>query len=159
MALPLTVSYCVTGALRQEIIEATEGTDLRYIHNSNHHKGMGTSLSTAISHIIDSNDIELPDAVLVMLTDQPLIPVSHYRRLIDTAISNKADIISTSYNETYGAPTLFKKATYKDLQRLNETVGAKSVITKYKNRTQFIECTEAGFDVDTDEDYVRLVKV
>jgi molybdenum cofactor cytidylyltransferase len=152
--LPLSEVYCVTGALKDGIIESLDGLSISYVHNPDYDQGMGLSLSVAMTHILKNHK---PDAVLVMLTDQPLISINHYQQLLNISATVDNDIIITAYNDTYGAPSLFKKAIFSELLSLNATTGAKSIIARHITTTLSIDCPEAAFDVDTDEDYERLV--
>ena len=152
--LPLSTTYCITGAIKEDIKVSLDDLDISYVHNSDYKQGMGLSLSVAITHIMKRHQ---PDAVLVMLTDQPLIPISHYQKLLHIASQRDNDIITTAYNNTYGAPTLFKKSLFSELQALNATTGAKSIISKHISTTLSVECPEAAYDIDTDEDYENLV--
>jgi len=156
LQLSLNQTYCVTGSLTTSIHNELDLLDIEYIHNPYYKEGMGKSLSVAIEHIISLHD---PDAVLVMLSDQPLIPLSHYQNILKKAAHNQSTIITTQYNDSYGAPTLFTKTVFSDLLSLSATSGAKSIIAKHIDETAFIKCKAAGFDVDTDEDYERLVGV
>lgn len=152
--LETDTTICITGYLKNEIEEELKDYNFKFLHNSNYNQGMSSSLKTAVSHIIDSEI----DALLVTLSDQPLIPTTHYQNIIHASNDNSIEIVTTSFNKTYGAPTLFKKSLFQDLLKLNAQQGAKSIIKKHREKAIFLDCGEAMYDVDTDEDYMKLTK-
>ena len=153
--LPLIATYCVTGPITENIYAELSDMTISYIDNPYHTEGMGRSLSVALSYILKHHD---PDAIIVMLTDQPLIPLSHYLQLLSSAERYNDKLIFTSrYKDTFGAPSLFSKSVFSSILTLDANSGAKSIIKNNIDKTHFIDCDAAGFDIDTDEDYEMLL--
>lgn len=155
ISLSLLPPICVTGFLEKELYDALEGLDVRFVHNIDHHKGMVSSIAAAMDEV----KANIPcDAVLLTLTDQPLIPVSHYQRLIDAAHRPGKEIAATFYNNTHGVPVLFKSNLFDLLSDLyGRSGGAKLLIANRLASCTLIPCKEAGRDIDTDEDYDALI--
>jgi len=96
----------VTGFLNNEIQNELQDFVIEYIHNENHRRGMSSSIVCGIKAI--KSDVKI-DGALIMLCDQPLIPIEHYKKLIEIAHKGKAEIVASAYNNTFGAPALFKR--------------------------------------------------
>ena len=154
--LPLQHTYCVTGPITEDIYSELSGMTISYIDNPHHTEGMGKSLSTALTHILKHHE---SDAILVMLTDQPLIPLTYYSQLLSIADQNNKLIYASQYNDTFGVPALFTKSVFSDILSLDSNSGAKKIIKKYIAKTHFINCDAAAFDIDTDEDYEKLIDI
>jgi molybdenum cofactor cytidylyltransferase len=67
-------------------------------------------------------------------------------------------IIASGYGGSYGVPVFFHKSIFGYLDKVGTKEGAKSVITKLKQDVHVIPNPEAEFDIDTPEDYKRLLK-
>lgn len=153
--LKLYKLVCLTGYLEIELIEELKEYSIEFIKNENHQAGLVTSLQKAITHLSKDRMI---DAVIVMLTDQPLILASHYQELVSSAENNPETIIATSYGNTYGAPALFKSKHFKSILILDVNQSPKSLISKNLEDTLLIKCENAARDIDTDKDYQKLIE-
>jgi len=151
-ALSLLPTLCVTGFLESELHEALEGMDIRFIHNRDHQKGMTSSIRFAMEHAQANCD-----AVFISLTDQPLIPPSHFKAMVDAAQEAKCKIVATAYKETLGVPALFKSTFFEDLLTLEGKGGAKQLISDHLSNTRLVACEAAERDIDTDDDYQQLI--
>lgn len=145
----------VLGGWRENIKEQIDASTFDILHNTDHKNGMSTSLKLAINHIRSTSKIE---SILVMLCDQPLIPKSHYEQLLKQANQSAVSIVATSYNQILGVPCIFKSNHFEELLNLDGQQGAKFLIKKYKNEVISIPCKNAAFDIDTLEDYHRLLR-
>ncbi len=145
---------CVTGELHQELIDLSSSKNISFVRNINYKNGMLSTIQLGLSEIIQEENY---DAVLICLSDQPLIPLAHYERIIKEAEESDKTIICSSYNETFGPPLLFKTEHYNEILQL-QGKSAKPFIKKNKSEVHFIDCDEAGKDIDTDEDYQKLIE-
>lgn len=155
ISLSLLPPICVTGFLEKELYDALEGLDIRFVHNIDYHKGMISSIAAAMDEV----KANIPcDAVLITLTDQPLIPVIHYQKLIDAAERPGKEIVASYYNNTHGVPALFKSNLFDMLSDLyGRSGGARLLIGDRLTSCTLIPCEEAGKDIDTDQDYQDLL--
>jgi len=152
--LALEEIICVTGYLHDELKAEINNPAIRLVPNENHRQGLLSSLQVGVSSM---NNEDACDGILVMLTDQPLIPLSHYQRLMEEANWVVHSIVATAYNDTYGAPAIFMRSHFTELLDLPEGASPKSLIQKNLETTQLVYCQEAGRDIDTDVDYKRLI--
>lgn len=145
---------CVTGHLKEKLEQSLSDLNIEYVHNINHKQGMSTSLVAGLKSIQSNDDIS---GVLIMLCDQPLIPLRHYRDLINIAAKETAQIVVTRYDKkSFGAPSYFTQSLFKELVKLKTSESPKHVIKNHLDSTNFVICEKALFDIDTDDDYVKL---
>ena len=97
------------------------------------------------------------DAILVCLTDQPLIPKKHYELLLEIAKDSMKNIVCTTCQDTTAPPLIFKSKYFEEILALPGTASAKSIIKKNMEDTITLLCKEAARDIDTDQDYEHLI--
>lgn len=126
--------------------------------NNNWPEGMGSSISFGIKKVRK----KFPDTcgVLISLIDQPLVTNLHFQQMLDIFESgNKQIIVSNSENRWSGAPVLFDKFYFKELQELNGDKGAKLIVRKYRNSVKLVDGGDILKDIDTHEDYLKLLDI
>ena len=155
--LPITTDaiFCITGYEREKIETVLDLKKIASVFNSNYKEGMSSSIVCGIKHLLPLHNI---DGVLIVLSDQPTIPLSHYQDMILEFKKTDKSIISTSYNSSYGAPAIFRKSLFPELLKLDQDMGAKKLIAQNIKNVHFIQCDEAENDIDTIEDYERLIR-
>jgi molybdenum cofactor cytidylyltransferase len=140
----------VLGARAAEIrreLGAIEGA--HFVENPDWRTGMGSSLRAALPHADG-------EGLLVALCDQPLVPASHFAALRAAFEAQPDRIIASSYEETTGVPALFPSSLRSELDGLQG--GAQALIARHP-RVVRLPCPEAAVDVDTEEDYRRLLEL
>ncbi|MBD0353367.1 MAG: NTP transferase domain-containing protein, partial [Flavisolibacter sp.] len=68
-------------------------------------------------------------------------------------------IVTCSYENTFGPPTLFHKHLFPELLQLEGDVGARSVIRQHANEVEIVLFPKGSIDVDTGADYEKLTKM
>lgn len=152
-ALELSKNICITGAKSVEVNTAIQDYHLEVIHNDYYHNGMSESIMKGIRNLLLDDQT---DAALIVLCDQPLIPLSHYQALISAYTENNNKIVCSSYLDTLGVPAVFDRSCFRSLLTLDKGGGAKRIINEYIDDTISIPCSEAGFDIDTPEALASL---
>ncbi|MDW3647451.1 MAG: nucleotidyltransferase family protein [Bacteroidia bacterium] len=143
----------VLGARFEKISQHIKDTQIntRIVENPKWKEGMSSSLIAGI------NSLEKEvDGVLICLSDQPLIPLSHYQQLLDSFKENQK-LITSLYQKSVGVPAVIPQIYFQEILQLEGKAGAKYILKKYQKESILIPCEEAGWDVDTDEDYRRIV--
>ena len=125
------------------------------ITNSNWQKGMGSSLKLGAEKLLLINP-EL-DATIVMVCDQPLLTTDHLNSLIRKFKETKSPIVASFYLSTAGVPALFEKSLFEKLLGIDDESGAKKIIQQNMNIVQTIDFPEGAIDLDTAEDYQKLI--
>ena len=116
--------FVVLGHEKGKCEKELEDFDVNIIYNSNYKKGMGSTLSLGIKHTKEFN------YTMVMLCDQPFIPISHFQALKKN-IQNE-NIIASLYekNKSAKVPAIFPKKYYDELLKLDADFGAKEILQK-----------------------------
>lgn len=139
----------VLGANKGVIEKHTDLSGVDIAINDTWEQGMATSIITGLKHLL-SKQPEL-EAVLIVLSDQPLLEFEFFNKLIYKHIDQK--IISSSYSSQLGVPVLFDKRYFKDLLNLKGQQGAKALLKIHKSEVIALEAGEKGVDLDTLEKY------
>ena len=147
----------VTGFLHQELMNELENLPIQFAQNSDWADGMGSSIQTGINFLLDQKNAAQIDAVLFLLSDQPLVNSTHLSQLIHQFYLDKNSIIVASgYNGTQGVPAVFDKSLFPILQQLSGNGGAGSLFKKFQTNLTTVPFEKAAIDIDTEEDYKRL---
>lgn len=144
--------FVVLGAHEKEILKNIDSSTISIIHNKDWSQGMGTSIATAISYM-KAQQREF-DGLLLAACDQPLVSLTHYKKLINSCI-NDSRIIASSYNNGMGIPVVFGRSYFDELSILKNDVGAKSIVKNHLDRLIQIDAPEAAIDLDTKEKYEK----
>lgn len=146
-------TFIVLGAYAKEIVEKSQLNSSEYIEFKDWQEGMGSSLSYACSKILKQTNY---DGILITLSDLPLVDKTDYQKMIDL-FESKSDIVATKANKSIGVPAIFGSDYFEELLQLNGEKGAKPIIEKYRDTVKIFENEKAGFDIDTIEDYSRII--
>lgn len=150
--------FVVTGFLHEELVKELEDQPVQFINNPDWQEGMGSSIRTGISAMIQLKD--QIDAVLILLCDQPLITSEHLNHLISQFYADKRSIIAaTGYAETCGVPAVFDKSLFAELEFLPGERGAQWLFKKFQDQLTVVPFESASIDVDTEADYLRLMNL
>lgn len=92
--------------------------------------------------------------------DQPFLRKETLKKLRDSAIMDNATIWRLSYQEKCGSPVYFPSILFEELCKLPEGKGGNLLVQKYSDRVKTIPVLkeEELLDIDTREDYERLIK-
>ena len=153
LAAQIEVVTVVLGANGQAIAPTIDTTNVHVFLNPQWESGMGSSISYGLKELLKIRP-EL-SSVIFLLTDQPLVSSVFIRQLIEIAAPEK--IIASAYNATIGPPVLFDKAFFDDLLKMQGNEGAKKVLQKYAQAVVEVPFPDGAFDIDTPEDYNRLI--
>lgn len=143
----------VTGARPAEIRAAVADLPVTLIHNPDWEAGQSTSVRCGLR--------ALPDTIgsaVFLLADQPQIPIELVTALRDQHAQALCPIVAPLIGDRRGNPVLFDRATFVDLQALTGDVGGRAVFAKHP--IAYVPWHDANLllDVDTPEDYQRLLE-
>lgn len=125
--------------------DALEGMDVTVIENPEWRGGVSTSIRAAVKAAPDSR-------ILFTLCDQPLITSEHLREMLGV----EAPIVATEYRGIAGVPAVFGPQFSEQLSALEGDRGARSIIDMHIDSVVPIRLEEAGVDIDTFDDYLKL---
>jgi molybdenum cofactor cytidylyltransferase len=133
--------------------DALAGLSVRFAANPHPEDGQGTSIASGVAAL--SPDA---DAVLVVLGDQPWLPDTVVRALLDTFRTTGKPIVAPVYRGTQGNPVLFSVSTFDELRALGGDAGAKQVVQRDPRRVARVPFDlDMPADVDTPEDLARVI--
>ncbi|MGX1930248.1 nucleotidyltransferase family protein [Flagellimonas sp. 2504JD4-2] len=144
--------YIVLGANAEKIL-ASIAIHAEIMHNPNWQLGMGSSISTGVRHILEK---ENPEALLIMVADQPLIDATFLSQLNKVHVESQAKITATSYHNGAGVPAIFDKSLFAELKELQEDFGARRIIKSHKMLVKQIDPQGKEIDIDTKEKYLEI---
>lgn len=148
--------YCVLGANADLIKQKVKDNKVTFVHNSNWEAGLGSSIVSAVSHLLDLK--ELPDAILIMLADQPNVDSNYINQLIELYQNSQGQIIASSYKNINGVPALFPSQYFEKLLKLKGDKGAKIFLNENEEQVlRFISKSVKLNDIDSPEDYQKLI--
>ena len=118
-------------------------------------EGMGKSIRAGLREVL--SDTAGPDAVVIMLCDQPLITTAMLDRLVSVHRSTGRGIAASEYEGALGAPALFARRYYPESwARWKGDQGARRIFVKHAEVLARISLPKAAFDVDRVEEAARL---
>ncbi|THF81308.1 nucleotidyltransferase family protein [Cohnella fermenti] len=100
-----------------------------------------------------------PDAILIVLADQPFVTAFDLGRLLALGLDEEAEYAACGRSGAAHPPVLFKRGMFAELCRLSGDEGARRLLQGGARRGLLLEsCEDALFvDVDTREDWERAV--
>lgn len=150
--LPIIV---VTGAHADLINYSTDTPEVRVVFNTYWEEGMASSIRVGIQTMKNYPDV---DSALIMLCDQPLVTPSLISEILQERQRSAKSIVACNYSDTIGVPALFHQTVFDELLSLNGQEGAKKVLKNHPNDIATVPFDEGCLDIDTPEDYERLIK-
>ncbi|MBC7783570.1 MAG: nucleotidyltransferase family protein [Burkholderiales bacterium] len=145
--------HVVVGDQSAGVIRAIQDLDVTICENPHWEKGIGTSIRAGVRSIRAAHP--LADGILIALTDQPGIAVSHFTALRSRFESHHC-AVGSSYNDATGVPAIFSRAYFEELMALPDDQGAKLLLSRPGIHVETIPLTDAQ-DIDLPADYDRLL--
>lgn len=139
------------------------GLAVEIVVNENWQEGMGASLRTGMEAVQKLDP--LPEAVLILVCDQPRLSANHLRTLVDnhqsasrSANSVTAGVIITAsvYAGRAGVPAVFSSGLFSELAASSGDQGARRLMGAHAGRIQGIPWPEGDQDLDRPEDLATI---
>ncbi len=144
----------VTGSQADEVSGALDGMPLQIVHNAAWETGQASSIRAGLQALPDNIG-----AAIFLLADQPQIGSDVITALLSQhAASLDAIVAPLVMMERRGNPVLFDRTTFPALLALEGDVGGRALFSKY--HVQYVPWYDERLllDVDTEEDYRRLLE-
>jgi molybdenum cofactor cytidylyltransferase len=147
------VVIVVTPSDDAAIRKALDGLEVRFAVNTRPEAGQGTSVAAGVASL----PVET-DAVVIALGDQPRLPAGLIAELLQTFRREGKPIAAPVYRGTQGTPVVFAASVFGELRALDGDAGARALVRRDPSRVAVVAVDAAmPPDVDTPEDYARLV--
>lgn len=149
-------SVVVLGSNSELFAHELYESDIEIVFNEYWIDGMGSSIRAGLGKLLELQ----PNlaAVIIMVCDQPFVSKEIIDGLIEKFLEEKKWIVASKYDESFGVPAIFERELFRDLMDLRGTNGAKSLIEKFQGQAAFIDFPNGNFDIDTAEDYSKLLE-
>lgn len=144
----------VLGANAEQILPEINKSNVHVIINSEWEEGMASSIRIGLNEVLFNSPS--PEAVILMVCDQPYISPELINELINTQKQTGKPIVSCDYGEAIGPPALFHRSLFNELMHLKGDVGAKKIIRQHSDKVATILFPKGKIDIDTEEDYNAL---
>lgn len=153
--VPDSFVIVVTGANKDIIEKELNSAQITACFNPEWESGMASSIVKGLNEALNLN----PDCgqCIFAVCDQPFVTHFIFENLINEYHKTGKGIIASSYSETLGTPVLFRQKYFDELLDLKGQEGAKKLIKKYAEDTASIPFEKGNIDIDTEEDYDKLI--
>lgn len=145
----------VTGSYNMEVEAAIQDKNVLICNNLKWKEGMASSIRKGLKHLLVFHP-ELKSCIITVC-DQPYIENSVFFELEALQIATEKGIIACGYAENFGVPVLFTKQYFKDLLLLEGQQGARKLLKQYKEDLAILPFENGIIDIDTIEDYEKLI--
>lgn len=148
--------FVVLGSNSKAIRSKIDPSNITTINNPEWRAGMGTSIACAMQYL-DKSSLHF-DAVLIALSDQPLIEYKHYNKLIDSLFNNNITIAATQIDNRAGVPAIFSSQYFNLLSKLHKDHGARKILSNHKQEILILNIDNKIIDIDTMDTYKYMHK-
>ena len=145
------LTVLVTGKDWQKVADTCAPLAGYFVINTDYEQGLASSIACGVRAVAES-----ADAILLMLSDLPLVTTEHLTNLVNAWAESPQTIVASAFEDTLGPPIVFPKADFDALMQLSGDRGARPIIDANKERVHAIACEEAAFDIDRPEDLAGI---
>ena len=150
--------FAVLGFEAETMRPELAGLPVEAVVNPAWQEGMGASLRTGMEAVRKADP--LPDAVLILVCDQPRLSADHLRTLLSrhqsAPTTANSSITASVYAGRAGVPAVFASGLFSGLAALSGDRGARDLIRAHAAAVQGIPWPEGGLDLDRPEDMVTI---
>lgn len=145
----------VLGANDDKISATLNIPGLMVVKNDEWKEGMASSIRTGLSCMLKLSP--QVDGVIVLVCDQPYLNQDLIKALIEAQRDAGKPAAAASYGGKLGTPALFHKSLFPELMSLSGDTGARKILDKMREDVVAIDFEMGVVDIDTQEDYERLL--
>ncbi|MBM4439741.1 MAG: nucleotidyltransferase family protein [Candidatus Rokubacteria bacterium] len=145
--------FVVTPPADRELRAALAGLPVRFVVNPRPEDGQGTSIAAGAAALPPDTE-----AVVIALGDQPRMPAHVVAEVLAAFRREGQPIAAPVFAGTQGTPVVFAASMFDELRALAGDEGARVVVRRDPARVARVPIDmPMPPDVDTPEDYARLV--
>ena len=146
----------VLGAYANQLQGEIDDLPVRSVINEWWADGMGSSIQVGVGALNTYDRADSTEALVLMLCDQPYVTAAVINDLVTAYHLNGKGIIASEYAGTLGAPALFGREYFSELETLRGATGAKHIIAAHSSDVVPMPFPKGMTDIDTPEDYRQL---
>ncbi len=143
----------VVGANAEKIEPVLTHYPVQIVHNPEWEQGMSASIVAGMKTIAPETD-----GVLICLGDQPRITTAWLEQLEQAFKVGPHSVVATSYFGKPGVPVIWGQKWFSALRKLRGQAGARDLLRAAKAGALTLEFPAAALDIDSPEDYRRLIE-
>ncbi len=143
----------VTGGAHDQIALALAGQPAELVFNPQYDlDDMAVSLQVGLAALDPP-----PDAVLVVLGDQPQIKIEVVRRLVEIYAESSCRLVIPSYQMRRGHPWLIDRSLFAEVLSIKLPETMRAFLHRNRDQIEYLEVDDNSVlrDLDTPEDYDR----
>lgn len=147
----------VVGAHAEMLRRELNDLPVQVVENGKWSEGMSSSIRAGVEALEgDDEPAGGPEAVVLMLCDQPFVTSELLNQLVAAYRSGRAPIVASEYGGNCGVPALFSRPMFEELITLGGAEGARHLIARHADEVTAVPFARGTFDIDTPADYARL---
>ena len=147
--------FVVVGSDKKRMEAEIRNEAVDIVFNEAWEEGMASSIRCGLKRVTDKKqDLS---SVIFMVCDQPFVTADLLQTLIREKEQSGKNIVASGYAEIAGTPVLFDKSVLPELMELHGDIGARKIIVKNKERVATVDFPLGKVDMDTAEDYKKLL--
>lgn len=151
-SFPITV---VLGANAENIKATVNDQNVDIVVNENWEEGMASSIRAGLETAIASTPNL--DGIVILVCDQPFLSQESIRSLLELQKSSGLPMAACYYSNSIGTPAMFHKSVFPELLTLKGDTGARLIIKNRENEVAKLHFDKGVIDIDTLEDYNKLI--
>jgi molybdenum cofactor cytidylyltransferase len=146
----------VLGHRADLLIPLLEGKGVEVVVNPDYRQGQSSSLKSGLHALTEETE-----AALFLLGDQPLITPTLIDSILVAYQASGNPIVMPVFQGRRGNPVLFSRETFSRIEALGADCGARPLFQEYAARLLTVPVDDPAihFDIDTEEDYQRLLQL
>jgi molybdenum cofactor cytidylyltransferase len=144
----------VSGVHKDQIGKACAGLKVELVHNPDWGEGQSTSLRAGLRAVEAETG-----AVVFLLADQPQVSARLIAALVEAHTASLPSVVAPLVDGQRANPTLFDRRTFSELMALHGDVGGRALFSKYSITWVPWHDPSLLLDVDTPEDYQKLLEM
>ncbi len=154
IAAGLSPVVVVTGHARGEVEGQLHGLGCSNVHNDEYMEGTHTSVAAGIGAVGEGCG-----AAVVILADMPFVTSAMLCTLVDRYRETRPPLVASRYGGSVNAPPiLYDRCLFGELRSMDARCG-REVVRRHRHEAAEVEWpAEAGRDLDSPDDYRRIVK-
>ncbi len=142
----------VVGAYAEQVEAALQGLPVLIAHCANWQEGQSASLRAGLQMALQAAS---PGAAIFLLADQPHVPPTLLRALLDRHAQTLSPVIAPQVDGRRGTPVLFDRAAFADLLALRGDMGGRALFSRYPAAWLPWHDPAILSDIDQPQDYER----
>jgi molybdenum cofactor cytidylyltransferase len=118
---------------------------ISFVINKNYKKGMSTSIKCSLSKISKKNK-----GFIIFQSDMPFITAKHLDKICSSILKKKHLVHALKFRKRVGNPIGFDIGVLSKFKKIRGEYGAKFMVKRLKNQTNFIKVTSGKIFKDFD---------